>query len=594
MGIQFGGLATGLPVNDIISKLIAVERQPITLMQKRRDKINTEKSQYTAVSTRVRDMNSALLKLTDARLGGAFDLFAAKLAKSSKPEQVTATATNDAVSGSYKVKVLNLASSTKAISTGDVVNYTQGNTSLNQISHGAIRTGSFTVFINNQARTINVDRDVDTAQSVMQKIADEITIVSGAAASGGIGADGKAELSYTSGTTIRFGATGDTTNFATVMHLNTGSADPSNSSFTAKHATNVMNRDGKLVGNEVGFQGNPTINTGTVKIGKASFTITADTTLTQFMNQVNSSSEANVSLTFNSITNRYELLSKEAGSAAITMDDGGTGLLDALRLTNGPDTMSSQILGNNARFTINDGPVLESASNTVDSGVSGIVGLTFNLLADTAGAEVTIDVNQDTDKLKGAVNDILIKINAAISFMDDQTKKDAVLQGESGILRFRNQIRTKMSEGINSLTTFKTLSQIGISTGAVNASPGQGSASNTFRLDDAKFMDALAQNPQEVKRLLIGDNGTDGILSMVKKVVDNALDVEYGLFTSRENSANRQIKDINDAIKRSEGRLEVREKQLRAQFTAMETMVSQLQRQQNALASLSTLSYKQS
>lgn len=589
MGIQFSGIASGLPVNDIISQLLAVESRPIELLMQRKDTLSAQQSQYTAVSSRITTLRDSIRKITDSHLGASFDLFQGKAATSSNTNMVTVSTTNSAAQGSFTVEVVNLATATRATSLQTIGNFTTTASALNTVSEGSVTSGDFTIFVNNQARTISVDKDVDTIDDVLNRIEAEITAVAGGAANGVINpATGQIELTYAAGTTVRFGATGDTSNFAKVMHLATGSENVAQDTFTAKYGTSTIDKEGTLIGNAVGFQNN-TIAAGTFTIGGASFTIDGSTTLTGLLSDINNDSDAGVLLSYNTISNQFEMTSKETGNQAITLDDGGTGFLESIGLVSGLDSLSSQTLGNNAQLKINGGAVLESVSNTVDSSVTGLTGITLNLLSETgAGTPATIDVKQDTDKLKSAINDFITKFNSAISFIDEQTKRDTasgksgVLSGESGLKRFRNELRTQISDGIPTLDVYNSLSQIGITTGAVTTSTGNG-PSSTFTLNEATFLAALADDPEGVKELLIGDGTNDGILNKLEDRIASSLDPEFGIFSSRNKSASAQIKALNDAIAKSEARLEVRERQLRAQFTAMEKLVSSFQQQQSAL-----------
>lgn len=102
-GISFGGLASGLDTQAIISALLAVERRPIFQLEATKTGLNKQKSLFG-------DLNGLLEKLTDA----AKDLkrtssFLAMTAASSNEDILTASASSTATPGTYAVKVLALA-----------------------------------------------------------------------------------------------------------------------------------------------------------------------------------------------------------------------------------------------------------------------------------------------------------------------------------------------------------------------------------------------------------------------------------------------------------------------------------------------------
>jgi len=587
MSIQFSGLSSGLPVNDIISQLMAVERIPLNNMTSRKDKVTAEQAQYQAVSSRATAFRDSLTKLTDAKLGTVFDIFESKTASSSNTA-VSASVTNVAAKNSFTVKVQNLATATKAASLIDTGAWTTGASNVSDVAGGTITTGTFTMYVNNQAQTITV-ADGDTMQSVLDSVAAAVDSALGQGAgttTGTMTADGKIQLNYTAGTILKFGATGDTSNFAKATHLSTGTANGGNDTFTSKYGTSTIDQAGTLLDNAAGLATPGGMVAGTVTIGKLTFDIDNTTTLAGLISSVNSS-EAGVLMSYNTVTNKMELVSRSTGNEAITLDDAGTGVLQALGLVNGLDSLSSQTVGNNAKIQINGGVVLESTSNTIDSSVTGLAGVTLTVTGETGATDATVDVKQDTDKLKTAMSDVVTKFNALISFVDEQTKKGALLNGESNLLAFRNNLRTLISDSVSYNTTYKTLSQVGISSGAVNTSSTAASApASTFSLDESKLLAALSGNSGELKKLFLGDGVTDGIATKLEKAVKGALDAEYGLFSSRDKSANNQIKAINDAIARGESRLAAREKFLRAQFSAMEKLVSQYKQQQTSIAGL--------
>ncbi len=592
MALSFGGISSGLPVNDIIRQLMAIERRPITLLNQRKDRIATQQSQYTAVSSRTSALRDSLNKLTDANLGTSFDLFQARRAASSDATRATVSVTNGASEGSFTLDVLQLATATKAASTTEIGAKTTSTANLANVAKGAITSGNFTVFINNQARTISVTVDKtsgDTMQAVIDRVANEIATVTGAAATGTVNASGQVELSYQAGTTIRFGAATDTSNFAQVTHMLTGTSNsPTDDTFTAQYGTSTIDVNGKLIGNAVGLQTN-TIAAGTFKIGTKQFTIDANTTLAGIISQINGSPEAGVLVSYNVNTNKLEMVSKTTGNQAIFMEDNGTNFLTSVGLVSGTNSFSSQTLGQNAQIKINGGNTLSSTSNAISSAVSGLSGVTLNLVKQTdVGSPITITINNDTTAAKDALKDILNRFNTLIGFIDEQTKKGAVLSGENRLTSFRNEIRRTITtqSTVPGLTTYKTLSQIGITSGNVNSNFAQGSVSKTFSMTDADFDAAFAANPDEVKKLLIGDGTNAGIISTMKSQINAALDPEFGIFSSRDTSANNQIKAINDAIARQQQLLEAKEALLRKQFNTMDQMISQFRSQQSYIGSL--------
>ncbi|HEB53917.1 MAG TPA: hypothetical protein ENI87_11750 [bacterium] len=103
-GISFGGLASGLDTQAIISALLAVERRPILALEKTKKSLQDQKKLFGDLGDLLDKIESAAkdLKTTSS--------FLQMKATSSNEEIVTATASSTATPGSYTVSVEALAS----------------------------------------------------------------------------------------------------------------------------------------------------------------------------------------------------------------------------------------------------------------------------------------------------------------------------------------------------------------------------------------------------------------------------------------------------------------------------------------------------
>jgi flagellar hook-associated protein 2 len=111
-GISFGGLASGLDTQAIISALVAVERRPISALETKKTSLNKQKSLFG-------DLGSLLDKLTKAAkdLKRTTDFLAMKVA-SDDEDVVAAQASSTAAPGTHTVRVLSLASAQVNAHTG--------------------------------------------------------------------------------------------------------------------------------------------------------------------------------------------------------------------------------------------------------------------------------------------------------------------------------------------------------------------------------------------------------------------------------------------------------------------------------------------
>lgn len=97
------GIGSGLDVESIISKLMAVEQQPIADINKKTDGLKTQLSTYGQIQSSLSSLRDAAAKLTNP------DTWAGTKTTSGDPTAVTATASSGAAVGSLSVSVSQLA-----------------------------------------------------------------------------------------------------------------------------------------------------------------------------------------------------------------------------------------------------------------------------------------------------------------------------------------------------------------------------------------------------------------------------------------------------------------------------------------------------
>jgi len=112
-GISTGtGLISGLDIQGLIDQLIAVEARPRQLVEQRKAVLQSQKTAFLDINSRVLGLESAAQKLGDA------STFKAKQVSSSASSVLTASASNSAAVGSYSFTVDRLVSTHQLISRG--------------------------------------------------------------------------------------------------------------------------------------------------------------------------------------------------------------------------------------------------------------------------------------------------------------------------------------------------------------------------------------------------------------------------------------------------------------------------------------------
>jgi flagellar hook-associated protein 2 len=260
-----------------------------------------------------------------------------------------------------------------------------------------------------------------------------------------------------------------------------------------------------------------------------------------------------------------------------------------------------------ASYSIDNGPVTTTASNTVTTALPGVT-LTLNAV-NTTGATVTIgQPAPDTANITQKLTDFVNEYNKVVTDIQDRLseqpvsspKTDAdrakgVLYNDQGLQRLLGQLRNAFSDTITSTTSpvspYSSLAQVGLSTGAAvgTGSLSDSSINGMLSVDSTKFASALNSNFDQVKALFTNATGsysTEGLgqrlQGILKPFTDDALLGGY-LSTEVQNEGTR-INDLNSQIADWTTRLALKQQTLQAQFTAMETALSQTQATSSALS----------
>jgi len=107
--ISSAGIGSGLQVEDIITKLMSIEKAPVTRLQTQASTIQTKISAFGQLQSALSSFRDASVALTRATTWGA------STATSSDPTSIQVTAGEGAVPGNYAISVQSLASSHAAV-----------------------------------------------------------------------------------------------------------------------------------------------------------------------------------------------------------------------------------------------------------------------------------------------------------------------------------------------------------------------------------------------------------------------------------------------------------------------------------------------
>ncbi len=334
---NIGGLVSGLDTNSIISKLMDLEQRPITLLQ---DQVTQEQNKLDAVhaiKTQVVAVQTALGALLRPSTVNAKTATADT--PTTSPAVVSAVANADAVNGSFKVTVSQIATATRMTSAsalGGAISRTAtlGTAGFRVVPVTTSNGNPATFSIN--GKTISVDDtttlDDGTANSVIAKIN---AAGAGVTASLVADPDGRAnnrlQLVSDPGKTIQLGALGDTSNLLRVLNV----ADAVVQGNTAASVTSGAASAGVL-------NTSITINGVTTTINQGDAGFSAADNAAFIANAINNTANTTVQATANG-DGTITLQQKTLGASQaidVTAAGAGTGLAVA-RTQNGTDRIVS-------------------------------------------------------------------------------------------------------------------------------------------------------------------------------------------------------------------------------------------------------------
>lgn len=580
--ITFTGLASGMDTSSWIEALVSIKQKSVTTLQNKQSKIQTSKSVLDNVKSTVSSLRASVEKLTDAKLGGSFDLFAKNSVTSSNSSVVSATVTSDAARQSFDVIVNQLATSTTATSSFDAK--INENTVFNKLSSSNAKEGSLSVFVDGTKSTIEIEKD-----ETLGSIADKLNAIDGVNVSV---SDGKISISADEGKNLVVGSSTDKSNFVSVTGLVRNSETGNYESYTPISAVNTADKLTDLFGDSV---------KGTFTIGNQEFTVDENTTLKSLIGSINSKTDAGATAYWDASAGQLILKSKTEGAFNINIEAGTSDLTDKLGFTtsvSGEDgkyssslVQSTQVLGDYAKLNINGTDVI-SSSNTVTSDISGIDGLTLTLNSvskandDNVIEPTTVNVTQDSETLLSAVKSFIDSYNKAIDTIDAKTAYGESLYGETSLTSIRNNLRRTATAAVED-SDLKVLANIGISTGAASNSTDT-STVNKLQIDEEKFKKALAENPDGVKQLLLGDNkgnaNSGGVLNKIEKITEDALASSSGYFDMKSSSYNSQINSLKSSVTNAQSKVDSYKERLQNQFNNMEKIISSIRQSYSQLS----------
>ena len=429
---------------------------------------------------------------------------------------------------------------------------------------------------------------------------------------------------------------------SSTLTLTTGDSDALTALKLTAGESNRLNLNAKLSGS--GLSGMENAVGKSFTINGEEITIDANTTVNSLMSAINSSG-AGVKVSYLAEADRFTFTATENGASGkveISGDDAaflnslfGTGI-DSV--TSGDPIISKQ--GQDAVIAVKYGDSDQVVELNRDNNTFTLDGLTvtvngaFGYGADgvttpTANAEgVTFKANANTDSIVSAIKEMVNGYNEIVSLVnkelttkpdrdyhplteeqkkemtEDEIKlweekaKSGLLFGDSTLRSLSMDLRFVIGGG-----DMQALSEIGITTSSSYTDNGK------LVLDESKLKAALESDPDAVRELFTRKSGTDsegnavsaGIATNLQGVMDKyvkTMGATKGLLIERaghssaplslmNNALYKEMQSIDKILSTLKDRLAAEQDRYIAQFTALESLIAQMNSQSSYLSSVS-------
>lgn len=229
----------------------------------------------------------------------------------------------------------------------------------------------------------------------------------------------------------------------------------------------------------------------------------------------------------------------------------GTPIADPLGFVETQEALDAQITIDN-RYTVS------SSENKITDAIQGV---SIDLLSQSADA-VQLTVSRDSASISSAVEGFVDAYNDLRTGIDGL--RSGSLSGDGTLRLIESQIRSVLGTDVDAAGAYGYASQVGISF--------EKDGSLTF--DSTQLSEALVDDQAAVAELFANDD--QGLAFRLDGLVESMLGTD-GLLDAKEDGLNASVDSTNDQMDRLNLRLELVETRYRSQFTALDTLLGQLQ-----------------
>lgn len=559
-GIQLSGLASGLDWKTLVDQLIQVSATPKTAMSRDQTTNNTRASALNDIKTQLAAFQTSLASNFTA---ASFQQRTA--ASTSSTGAWSANSSAGGTIGSFVFDVTTIASAAKRIGSSDVTAGINATSDVSGLLIGSMRTAQ-TVTAGNFA--INGAQISVATTDRLQDVFDRISTATGGTVTAAYDPLSD-KVAFTGSGILSLGSSADTSNFLAALKVfqnGTGTVSSAGTLGASKLDVPLASSGLKSAITAVDGSGNGMF---TINGTDISYNVNSDS-LQAVMTRINTSA-AGVTAAYDSAADRFVLTNNTTGNISLFASEIGAGFLAATGMIGTGSSMQS---GTNAVFSVNGGGAITSMSNTLDSSVTGIAGL--SVTANASGSQ-TINVSSDIAGATTKINSLISQYNSIQSSIESYSKitvkgsavTSGPLAGNSDVEAISSKLRSIIFGAGSGLTGgVKRLSDLGIdftsteTSLAIRSSTTLTSKLTDFGVDTGSFF-------------------TDPTSGLAKRLGDflTAQTADTGSLATQSANVTKQNANLDKQIAALEASLVSERALLESSFVAMETASSMYQSQ---------------
>ncbi|RTL57758.1 MAG: hypothetical protein EKK46_02155 [Rhodocyclaceae bacterium] len=569
--LSSAGLGSGLDVNGIVSKLMAIERQPIDKIDTQTGVVQAEITAYGSLKSALSTFQTSIQSLTNA------STYSATKATASDSTQFTVTSDSTAGVGNYSIQVQKLAKAEKLQSAAFSSATDSVGTGTLTFDFGTYTTdssGNTSFALNTNKKQVSVA--IPSGSDSLTAIASAIN-------------NAKAGISAT------------VLNDGTSSYLSFSPTDPGNANALRVSVSDADGNNSDAAGlSRLAFDKSTGLVQGSVDFTSASVNIAAASSNNKFTLALDGGASVNVTLadgTYNKTTivaalqsavdgalgsnkatvslnasNNLVIASKTtSGFAGITLGQypGNTGVTALFgnggTSVSATNRMTESVAPQDAKLLI-DGVTVTKSSNVITDAIQG---MTLNLTAEGTSA-TTVAVTSDSSALSSAMDSLVKNYNSLASQFktlmsyDATTGATGALQGEGTVRSIQQQI-SSMLQTVSKGLGVSSLSQLGVSF----------QRDGTLAFNSDKLQTALTDPTKNLKTFFIGTDGNSGFASRLDDALNSILGAG-GMLSARTDGLNEQLTNYAKQKADLETRMTAIEARYRKQYSDLDTLIASM------------------